>query len=165
MPQLNPDFFAPQLVWLAITFIGLYVILSAFALPKLGGILAARKNRIEDDLAQAAKMRDEAEMALENYESALAEARSKALGIAQEARKVANEEIATKEAELEAKLNVQLAEAEKRLAASRDEALNSVQDAASGLVGDIVKAATGVRATKTAIDQAIKAGAQSSEEA
>lgn len=159
MPQLNPDFFAPQLVWLAITFIGLYVILSAFALPKLGGILADRKNRIEDDLAQAAQMRDEAEKALENYENALAEARTKAMAIAQEARQAANDAIAVQEAELQAKLDKQLAEAEKRLAASRDEALGSVKDAAAGLVGDIVKAATGTSVTKAAIDMAVASGA------
>ena len=111
MPQLNPDFFAPQLVWLAITFIGLYVILSAFALPKLGGILAERRQRIEDDLAQAAQMRDEAEQALENYEAALAEARAKALAIAQEARQAANDAVAAQEMELETKLDAQLAEA------------------------------------------------------
>lgn len=159
MPQLNPDFFAPQLVWLAITFIGLYVILSAFALPKLGGILADRKNRIEDDLAQAAQMRDEAEKALENYENALAEARTKAMAIAQEARQAANDAIAVQEAELQAKLDKQLAEAEKRLAASRNEALGSVKDAAAGLVGDIVKAATGTSVTKAAIDMAVASGA------
>ncbi len=68
MPQLDPTVFAPQLVWLAITFIALYVILSKFALPKIGGIIAERKSRI-DDLAQAAaKLRDDAEKALEAYE-------------------------------------------------------------------------------------------------
>ncbi|MGC6471510.1 MAG: F0F1 ATP synthase subunit B' [Parvibaculales bacterium] len=165
MPQLNPDFFAPQLVWLAITFIGLYVILSAFALPKLGGILAERRQRIEDDLAQASQMRDEAEKALENYETALAEARAKALAIAQDARQAANDAIAAQEAELEAKLDKQLAEAEKRLAASRDEALGSVEDAATGLVGEIVKAATGATVTKAAVEKAVASSAPASDKA
>ncbi|MGC6512788.1 MAG: F0F1 ATP synthase subunit B' [Parvibaculales bacterium] len=165
MPQLNPDFFAPQLVWLAITFIGLYVILSAFALPKLGGILAERRQRIEDDLAQAAQMRDEAEQALESYEAALAEARAKALAIAQEARQAANDAVAAQEMELETKLDAQLAEAEKRLAASRDQALGSVQDAAAGLVGDIVKAATGASVTKAAVEKALASGAGSVDKA
>ena len=61
MPQLDPASFAPQLVWLAISFIILYVLLSIYALPKLGNILEARKNRIADDLEKAAHMRDEAE--------------------------------------------------------------------------------------------------------
>ena len=155
MPQLDPTVFAPQLVWLAITFIALYVILSKFALPKIGGIIAERKSRIDDDLAQAAKLREDAEKALEAYEAALADARSKALAIAQQARDAANETIAAQEAELDAKLASHLAAAEKRLADTRDEALQQVQVAAVNITGDIVAAATGKEVSEKSVQDAL----------
>ena len=33
LPQLNPDFFSPQLIWLGISFITLYYLMSKVALP------------------------------------------------------------------------------------------------------------------------------------
>src|SRR5215471_12666427 len=52
-PPLNPDTFAPQLVWLAITFGLLYLLLKRTILPRLGNIIAGRQERIRDDLAEA----------------------------------------------------------------------------------------------------------------
>ena len=38
-PPLDPSTFAPQIIWLAITFTALYVILSRFALPRVGEVI------------------------------------------------------------------------------------------------------------------------------
>lgn len=157
MPQLDPTVFAPQLVWLAITFIALYIILATFALPKLGGILAERKARVEDDLAQAARMRDEAEQAIAQYEAALTQARAKAMSIAQEARDAAAEVLAGKEAELEERLNAQVEQAEKRINDSRNEAMGSIKDAAGSVVAEIVAAATGAKVTPANVKKAVEA--------
>lgn len=156
MPQLDPTVFAPQLVWLALTFIALYIILVSFALPQLGGIIAARKQRIEDDLAQAAQMRDEAEKALANYEAALAQARAKAMTISQAARDGAATELGLKQAALEARLNVQAEKAEKRINDYRQSALGSIKDAASAVVADIVNAATGAKVTDAVAKKAVE---------
>ena len=82
MPQMEFADYAPQLIWLAITFITLYVLMSRVALPRIADVLEQRQLRVTNDLEQAAALRDEAAKALEAYEATMAEARSKAHAIA-----------------------------------------------------------------------------------
>jgi F-type H+-transporting ATPase subunit b len=53
MPQLVVTDYMPQLVWLAVTFVLLYVLMSRLLLPKVGGVLAERDRYIEDELGRA----------------------------------------------------------------------------------------------------------------
>src|SRR5665213_3451221 len=78
MPQLDYATFPPQLIWLAITFVILYVLMSRIALPKVGGIIVARRNKIDGDLEKASAMKTEAEAVIAAYERALAGARQAA---------------------------------------------------------------------------------------
>ena len=43
MPQLNPLDWAPQLIWLVITFGILYVLMKRVALPKIGSVIEMRQ--------------------------------------------------------------------------------------------------------------------------
>ena len=54
MPQLEVSTFIPQLFWLAVMFGLLYLLMATIGLPRLGGIIEARRQRIDDDLSQAA---------------------------------------------------------------------------------------------------------------
>ena len=81
-PPFDSTYFGSQLIWLALTFIVLYVVMSRVALPRIGGILESRRVRIDGDLKEAERLRVETERALAAYEQALAEARANAQGIA-----------------------------------------------------------------------------------
>jgi len=61
MPQLEVSTFVPQLFWLAITFVVLYLLMKGIGLPRVGGAIEARRRRIDDDLARAAQLKSEAE--------------------------------------------------------------------------------------------------------
>jgi hypothetical protein len=83
---LDPQTFVPQLVWLALTFGLLYVLLKRFALPRVGGVIKERQDRIRGDLDQAEKLKAETEQALAGYEQALTEARDRGRASAMDMR-------------------------------------------------------------------------------
>src|SRR6185295_1854409 len=85
-PPFESSTFASQLVSLLIAFVALYIIVSRFALPKVGGAIEARQGAIEGDLAAAQKLKDQSDAALKAYEADLAAARSRAQAIGTETR-------------------------------------------------------------------------------
>ncbi len=160
MPQLDFADFAPQLVWLVITFVALYLLMSRLVLPRISGVLEDRRNRIAGDLGQAEEMRRNAEKTLEDYESSMLDARNRAHEITQAARG----EIGAKAAERLDRLNVELAgkasDAERDIAARRDEALADIGSIAAAAASATLDRLIGVTpdgaALDTAIDQALE---------
>ena len=129
MPQLNINDFAPQLVWLAISFVLLYLIMSRVALPRVGQILEERRSRIARDLATAAKLREDTEKAIADYEQALADAKARAQAIARQARDEMTRDIERQRAEVDEIITGRTADAEKRI--------NTMKQAALAHVGEI----------------------------
>ena len=104
MPQLHFHDFPPQLVWLAITFVILYVLMAKVALPKIGSVVEARQARITADLDRATKLKDEAQGVLAAYEKALADARANAQATIKAAAERMAKEAEAREGELAKKL-------------------------------------------------------------
>jgi F-type H+-transporting ATPase subunit b len=145
-PPFDPSTFSSQLLWLAITFAALYLLMSRVALPKIGSIIETRRTRIEGDLAEAERLRKETEKAAAAYEAALAEARKNAQAIAEETRASIKADIDNRRADVEAGLNKRITEAEARIAATKAAALANVDeiaaDTAQALVARIAGGAT-----------------------
>src|SRR3954466_10145977 len=78
MPQLDPHDFAPQLVWLVITFVVLYLVMSKLAVPAISETLDKRQARIQGDLDAAEKASEETRALVAAYEKRLADAREQA---------------------------------------------------------------------------------------
>ena len=72
MPQLDFSTYLPQVFWLVVTFIALYLIMWKIAVPRIANSLEARQKRIEDYLDRAADAKKEAEETLAAYEQAIA---------------------------------------------------------------------------------------------
>lgn len=60
MPQLDFAFFPSQILWLIVSFTVLYLFSKHLILPKIENILSTRCLRINKDLEEASKLRDEA---------------------------------------------------------------------------------------------------------
>jgi F-type H+-transporting ATPase subunit b len=143
MPQLNIGDFAPQLVWLAISFVLLYFLMSRLALPEIGKVLDDRKGRIATDLAEAAKLRDATEAALASYEQALAAARGRAQGIARAAREEMNGEIEKQRAQIDAQINSRMGDAEQRITTLKEAAVGHISEIATETAEALVARFTG----------------------
>ncbi|MGB2933282.1 MAG: ATP F0F1 synthase subunit B [Methyloceanibacter sp.] len=157
MPQLNPLDWAPQLIWLAITFGILYLLMKQVALPKIGSVIEMRRDRIASDLETAEKFRRETQEAIAAYEQALAEAKAKAHAIAQEARDRLKDEVAAERADLDRDLAAKSAEAETRIDAAKVSALKEVNAVASDTAAEIVRRLIGVAPAAPEIASAVAA--------
>lgn len=157
MPQLDFATYAPQVVWLAITFIFLYIVMSRIALPRIGDVLEERQQRIADDLDQAEKLKADSEKALADYEAALDAARGKAHVIAAEMQEKLAAEAAERKAEVDAELNARGKEAEARIAAARAEAMSNVRDIAVDVAASVVGKLLGNEPDGASIAKAVDA--------
>nr|WP_083982982.1 F0F1 ATP synthase subunit B [Devosia soli] len=129
-PPFDPATFPSQLLWLAITFGVLYLLMSKVALPRIGNILENRKAIVDADLAAADASRQKTDAAIAAYESALANARAKAQGIANETRETIQADLAAKRGAVEADLAAKVSEAEARIASTKRDALTHVDEIA-----------------------------------
>ena len=154
-PPFDSHTFASQLVWLAITFVLLYVILAKVALPRVGGIIAERQKRIDDDLAQANSFKTQSDGALAAYEKSLADARSRAQSIANDMREKQAAEAETTRKKLEDQLQAKLADAEKTIAGTKQTAMKNVHGIATDAAKAIVERLTGKAPADNAIDAAV----------
>jgi F-type H+-transporting ATPase subunit b len=152
MPQLDFSTYAPQLIWLALTFGVLYLLMSRVALPRVAQALEARRDRIANDLDQAAQLKAETDAAIEGYETALAEARAKAHQIASETREELARETDVLREKLEAELDQKLEAAEARIKQTKTEAMSNVRGIASDVAVAVVAqlGVSGVDAAKIA---------------
>jgi F-type H+-transporting ATPase subunit b len=160
MPQLDFATYLPQLFWLAVTFMLLYVFMSWVALPRIGSVLAQRRNRIDGDLEKASQMRAEAEAVIAAYERALAEARAEAQQTLKEITDRLNAETAEQLRKAAEALDAETAAAERRIGEARAAALGNIRSvsvdvaraAAAKLAGIEVDAAS----TAAAVDAVLR---------
>ena len=157
MPQLDFATFPSQIFWLAVAFVILYLALDRFLIPRIGGAIEERKDRIADDLDMAARMKDEADAALVAYEKSLAEARAKAHALSQQTRDALARELDSEAAQMDARLAKTQSEAEARIAAAREKALQGVDDIALDVAGTIVQAVSGMELSPAKLSSALKA--------
>jgi F-type H+-transporting ATPase subunit b len=160
-PPFDATTFASQILWFAITFALLYYLMAKVALPRIGGILEGRRDRIAADLDQAERLKGESEDASAAYEKALAEARARASSIADVARETAKSKADAQRTEVEASLAGKLADAETRIAEIKNEALAEVGtiagEAADAVVNTLIDAKLSANEVRDAVADVLAA--------
>jgi F-type H+-transporting ATPase subunit b len=155
-PPFDSSTFPSQLLWLAITFGLFYLFLKNVVLPRVGGILEVRRDRIAQDLDQAARMKEEADAAVAAYEQELADAKAKANVIGQEARDSAKADADAQRKAIEEGLAAKLAEAETQIAGIKASAMKEVGAIAEETSAAIVQQLTGGKVDRAALAAAVK---------
>jgi F-type H+-transporting ATPase subunit b len=159
-PPFNPATFPSQILWLVITFGLFYLFLKRVVMPRLGGIIDVRNDRITQDLDHAARLKGEADAAVAAYEQELAEAKARANAIGQQAGDAAKAEAAAARKKVEAALDKKLGEAEASIASIKANAMKEVGSIAADTASAIVEALVGGKASKAEVAAAVKSVAR-----
>lgn len=155
MPQLDYHTFVPQLVWLAISFVVLYILMSWLGLPKVKAAIEGRRHRLDSDLGRAAALKEEAEAALAAYQKILADARAAAQDTLRQTGEKLAAEAAARQHQLAETLAEQIAAAEARIAAGKDQALSDIRGIASDVGSAVVAKLTGAAPNPLAMTNAV----------
>ena len=158
-PPFDQSTFASQVLWLAITFGLFYLLMSRVIVPRIGGILETRHDRIAQDLDEASRLKSEADAAIATYEQELAAAKAKGHAIASEARDRAKAKADAERAKVEADLQSKIAAAEVRIADIKAKALADVGQIAEETTAAVVDQLIGGKASKAEIAAAVKSAA------
>ena len=159
-PPFDAHTFASQLIWLALAFILLYVLMAKWALPQVGRVIENRQKRIADDIAAAGALKKQSDDAVAAYEKALADARGRAQAIANETREKQAAAADAARKKIEDELNAKMAEADKAIAAAKEAAMANVrsvaEDAAAAIVQRLIGTAPGEKAVAAAVADVLK---------
>ena len=157
MPQLEVATFVPQLFWLAVTFIVMLILMKTVALPSVGAAIEARRHRLDDDLANAARIKSEADAALAAYQKSLADARAQA----QATMKETSDRLAAEAAERQRQLSLSLAEhiaaAERQIVAAKERAFADIRGVAAEAAASVAAKLTGAAVDARSIEAAVEA--------
>ncbi|WP_375613532.1 MULTISPECIES: F0F1 ATP synthase subunit B [unclassified Bartonella] len=155
-PPFDFVHFGSHFFWLAISFGLFYLFISRVIVPRIGGVIETRRDRIASDLDQAMRMKQEADIVVETYERKLAEARLNAQAIAQVASEELKEKAELERKEIEESLEKKLADSEKQIAKIRDKAMQNVGSIAEEVALEIVKKLIDVDISKEAVRSVVK---------
>ena len=157
MPQL--DFKNPltiwQVIWGAVVFAGLYLILSRSALPRVAAVIEDRQGRIDSDLEAARQAKSDADRAISELRRARREAASEAQANLDRVAAEAREAAAARAREMNARLDAELASAEQQIAAERKRAFGSLGAIASDTAQLLIERVTGQPADRAQVESRV----------
>jgi F-type H+-transporting ATPase subunit b len=157
LPQFDVAAWPGQMAWFLIFFVIVFILMTRVFVPRIGGTIAEREGKISGDVAEARRLKEEADAQAAAAEAETAQARAQAMKLGSEARAKAQAGISAKLAEEEAKLAATGAEAEARIAAARDAAMVNVGAIAADTAKAIVQKLTGKAASAAEISSAGRA--------
>jgi len=159
-PPLDPDTFGPQLVWFALTFGLLFLLVQRVILPRIDEVMKGRRDRISADENRAEELKGDTQSALADHERAIAEAKAEAAAITESMRQKLLRELDRQRSSHEAEIAARLVEADKRIAASKAKAIAAIHDVAPDIANAVVARLTGIMVTEADLRRALPSAAE-----
>ena len=157
MPQLNFNDFSPQVVWLVVSFVVLYFVMSKLAIPAISGTLEKRQATIQGDLDAAERASEDTRALVATYEKRLADAREDGRRLQREQAE-ANSTVANQRlAELGQKINARIDEAERRIAGQRSQVMEGIEQMATDIAAEVYAKLSGQPADRPALGAKVAA--------
>ncbi len=157
MPQLNPADFSPQLIWLAISFILLLILMWKVALPRVSSVIEDREKRIQADLEKADRVKADADKAKAAYEKTLADARAKAQAELAAATQAIQADTGKRDAAFMSQLTQRTKTAEDAIGAAKAKAMGDVRSVATEVAAAVIGKVAGAEASAAEISGAVDA--------
>ena len=151
MPQLNPEFWISQIVWLILTFGALYIVLSKVILPKISDNLESRRSQILENIEIAEKQREESEEKVKEFEKIILNSKLEAKNLFNEARQKVLEDVDKKRSELEKSIEAEIVSAEKEIQSLNSNSLENIKKIATDTSSDLISQLIGQEVDKNTI--------------
>jgi F-type H+-transporting ATPase subunit b len=142
MPQLNPEFWLSQILWLTIIFVILYFLIQKFFSPKLFALIDSRTNFIKSLLEEAEVHKNQIQKLENEYNLIITEAKNDAKKISINLKNDFNDKISLKRKEFENILNSETLKAEQEISNFKKETLENIQDIAGDFSKELIEKIT-----------------------
>ena len=129
MPQLDPKFWIAQIFWLILVF--------------------SRKSKIVNDLNEAQKLKENAEVKLKEYNKIIENSKKDAQKIISDGRKKLNEDIEIKKKKFDAEIEKELQAVEKEIKELKKNSISDVAKIAESASTEIIKQIIGAEVNKS----------------
>jgi len=141
MPQLDFSTFLPQIFWLFISLSFLYIVLSRYALPRVSDVIEERKDIIAQDIDSAKKFSSETDLAIEELNMKLSEAKINSQSLMNDSLQEIKESNEEKKAILLKEINDDIVAAEAKIQEKKEESLSEIssvsEDIAIEMLGNL----------------------------
>ena len=151
MPQLNPEFWVSQIVWLVLTFGILYIVLSKLILPKISDNLESRKSQILENIETAEAQREESEKKLKEFEKIILDSKIEAKNHFNEVRQKTLEDINNKRSALEKDIDKEISAAEEEINNLKTNSNEKIKNIAVETSAELIKQLIGEEVNNSSI--------------